>query len=130
MDSSPQILPGGKEVLFVDFHTPDANTASIEVSIFSPLSGSCHIWTPLPSYIDLLGLYSSHGSPFGSFTQAHWMLTSNSTDPGRQLCAKAPAASRPKGMLKETRLRKSMSCGAPMVVIGNPRTRRDRQNTL
>ena len=32
---SPQILPGGKAVLFVDHRTPDANTASIEVFSFA-----------------------------------------------------------------------------------------------
>jgi serine/threonine protein kinase/Tol biopolymer transport system component len=32
---APQILPGGKAVLFVDYRTPDANTASIEVFSFA-----------------------------------------------------------------------------------------------
>src|SRR5579863_8734150 len=38
---------------------------------------------------------------------------SQSTDPGRQFCAKAPTASKLSGTLKKTSRRKYMRCGAP-----------------
>ncbi len=61
---------------------------------------------PLPSYIDLFRVYKSHCSLEGSLAHEHLRLMSQSMEPGRQFCAKAPTARKPIEIPQKTGTRK------------------------